>query len=81
MNKEEKRVKRIENMQYWVLVLLIVGQCTVGENFYIGQFVYLAANIISVSRSFALARPAADKIKDTCCLAITIGLLLFNFLK
>lgn len=79
--KEIKKMKRIENLQYWVLVLLIVGQCTVGENFYIGQFVYLAANVISVSRSFALGRPAADKIKDVCCLAITMGLLAFNFLK
>lgn len=84
MTREErtlKRIKRMENLQYWVLVLLIIGQCTVGENFYIGQCVYLAANLLSVGRGFALHRPAADKVKDVCCLAITIGLIAFNLLK
>jgi len=72
--------KKIEDLQYLVLVLLIVGQCTVGANFWIGQCVYLLANVISVYRCFVLQRPAADKVKDICCLAITIGLLIFNLL-
>lgn len=63
------------NLQYVTLVLLIVGQCTVGSWFIFGQSVYLLANLISVGRCFALARPTSDKIKDCCCLAITIGLL------
>lgn len=69
-----------ENLQYVTLVLLIVGQCTVGSMFYVGQGVYLLANIVSVSRCFALQRPIADKIKDCCCLAITIGLLAIKVL-
>lgn len=68
-----KRV--VENLQYVTLVLLIVGQCTVGSIFYLGQGAYLLANIISVFRCFALDRPMSDKVKDFCCLAITIGLL------
>ena len=67
--------KFFENLQYVTLILLIVGQCTVGSLFYVGQAMYLVANVISVTRCFALNRPVADKIKDICCLAITIGLL------
>lgn len=71
----------IENLQYLVLALLIVGQCTVSNNFWIGQTVYLIANLVSLSRCFLLNRPAADKVKDVACLAITLGLILFNLLK
>jgi hypothetical protein len=60
---------------------LIVAQCVVGGNFYLGQFIYLACNFISTARNFALHRAVADKVKDLCCLGITIGLILFNFLK
>lgn len=65
----------VENLQYVTLVLLIVGQCTVGSVFYIGQSAYLVANLISVFRCFALNRPMSDKVKDISCLAITLGLL------
>lgn len=65
----------VENLQYLTLALLIIGQCTVGSIFYLGQGVYLAANLISVFRCFALGRPVSDKVKDVVCLAITISLL------
>ena len=78
MNRKKREF--IENLQYVVLVALIVGQCTVGANFYLGQAVYLVANIIAVFRSFKLRRPAADKVKDCTCLAITVGLIFFNLL-
>ena len=71
-----------ENLQYVVLILLIIGQCTVGVNFYLGQCVYLVANLLAVTRNFKLRRPAADKVKECSCLAITIGLIFFNlFIK
>lgn len=70
--------KFFENLQYLTLVLLIVGQCTVGSFFYLGQGVYLVANIISVSRCFVLDRPMSDKVKDCSCLAITCGLILIK---
>lgn len=71
----------VENAQYVTLALLIIAQCVVGGNFYLGQGIYLAANAISVFRCFALERPAADKVKDIACTAVTIGLIVFNFLK
>jgi len=77
-----KKREFFENLQYVVLALLIIGQCTVGANFYLGQFVYLLANCTAVIRNFKLRRPAADKVKDCACLAITIGLIIFNlFIK
>jgi hypothetical protein len=67
--------KIVENLQYIVLILLIVAQCTVGPWFLLGQSLYLAANVISVARSFYLERPTADKTKDCACLAITLGII------
>lgn len=71
----------VENLQFVTLVLLIIGQCTVGANFWVGQTVYLIANLISVFRCFALSRPIADKVKDCVCMAVTIGLMGFAYLK
>ena len=73
--------KVVENAQYVTLALLIIAQCVVGGNFYLGQGIYLAANVISVFRCFALERPAADKVKDIACTAVTVGLIVFNLLK
>lgn len=73
--------KVFENLQYVVLALLIIAQCVVGNNFYLGQTLYLLANVISITRCFILERPAADKVKDICCGAITFGLICFNILK
>lgn len=69
-----------ENLQYVTLVLLLVGQATVGSLFYLGQGVYLAANVISVARCFVLKRPMADKVKDCCCFALTVALLIIKYL-
>lgn len=66
---------------YIVLALLIIGQCVIRSSYVGGQFVYFAANVISVSRAFILDRPRADKVKDICCTAITTGLLLLFFLS
>lgn len=71
----QKLTKFFEALNYLVLILLILGQCTVGSNFIIGQSVYLGANVIAVTRTFVLKRPVADKVKDCCCLGITCGLL------
>lgn len=71
--------KFFENLQYVTLASLIIAQCIVGSNFYIGQFIYLFANGIATVRNFALQRPAADKVKDLSCLAITAGLILFKY--
>ena len=71
-----KKIEKVfEVLNYAVLALLIVGQCTVGIDYLIGQYVYLSANLISVSRCFVLKRPVADKVKDCSCLGITVGLI------
>ena len=84
LKKGEKLMVKIEKifelLNYLVLMMLIVGQCTVGSNFLIGQSVYLGANLISVSRCFILKRPIADKVKDCSCLAITCGLISIKLL-
>lgn len=71
--------KFFENLQYLVLAGLIVAQCVVGSNFYVGQFIYLGVNLTSVVRCFALDRPTADKVKDFACLGITIGIILYTY--
>lgn len=66
---------------YMVLAILIIAQCVIRSTYVGGQFLYLAANILSVSRCFVLQRQKADKVKDICCTAITIGLLALYFLS
>lgn len=64
-----------KELNYLVLIVLIVGQVVVKADFFIGQLVYLGANILSFARCFVLQRPVADKIKDGCMLGITCGLI------
>lgn len=80
MTTREKIEKGFEIANYLVLTLLISGQCTIGSNYYVGQFMYLGANILAVVRCFVLHRPVADKVKDFAMLGITTGLLLIKFL-
>ena len=72
--------KTIVNLAYVAIALTVIGQVTVGHNFYIGQIAYLVANIVNCGRDLALGRPRADKIKDISCTAITLGLLGMYFL-
>lgn len=65
---------------YIVLALTILGQMIVGVDYLIGQSAWLVANVITVSRDFALQRPASDKVKDCCMLALTIGLVIMRLL-
>lgn len=73
-------VKFFEVINYLVLILLIAGQCVVGADWLIGQFIYLSANTISVVRCWVLKRPAADKVKDCSCMGITAGLIAMELL-
>lgn len=70
-----------ENSMYAVIVLLVIGQITVGWLFYVGQGAYLIGNIISVLRDFKMDRPKADKIKNLLFTAITIGLIMLRMLS
>ena len=80
MTVKEKIEKGFELANYLVLTLLITAQCTVGSNFFVGQFIYFSANVLAVVRCFVLKRPMADKVKDFCMLGITTGLILIKFL-
>ena len=70
-----------ENSMYAVIVLLVIGQMTVGWLFYVGQSAYLIGNIINVLRDFKMNRPKADKIKNLLFTAITIGLIMLRMLN
>lgn len=69
-----------DNIGYLILVLLLIGQVTVGWAFFIGQGAYLIGNIINLVRDFKLDRPKADKIKNTCFTAITMGLIIIKLI-
>lgn len=70
-----------ENSMYAVIVLLVIGQITVGWLFYVGQGAYLIGNIINVLRDFKMNRPKADKIKNLLFTAITVGLIMLKMLN
>lgn len=67
--------KLFENLYFIVIALLVLAQCVVGPNYLFGQGLYLTANIISLIRCYVLDRPAADKVKDYACTALTTGLI------
>jgi len=72
--------KVFETLNYLILILVLVGQGTVGCSFYIGQILFLIANALSVTRCWVLKRPCADKVRDCACLAVTIGLISIKYL-
>lgn len=73
-------MKFFEYAGYIVLAFLIVAQCVIRQTYIGGQFIYLAANALAIARCFILKRPRADKVKDICCTAITLGLIGMYFL-
>ena len=72
--------RMIVNIAYASIALTVIGQCTMGSNFYIGQGAYLVANIINCVRDIILRRPRADKIKNFTFLGITIGLIILQLI-
>lgn len=78
--KKSKSQKVWENLQLLCLALTIFGQVTVGAVFLLGQGVWLASNLLSLVRDFALHRPAADKVKNAALTAITAGLIVGYFI-
>lgn len=73
--QRDPRLHVWENVQLGVLGLTIFGQVVVGASFLVGQFAWLIANTIALIRDFVLQRPIADKVKDGCLWAITLGLI------
>ena len=78
----EKNTKIVwEIVGYVTLALCIFGQIAVGYIYLIAQAMYLIANIASVVRDFALKLPTANKVKDICFTAITIGLIVIYIIR
>ena len=72
----EKKTKLMwEIVGYGTLLLCVFGQIAVGYYYLIAQGAYLIANLASVIRDFKLGLPPANKVKDCCFTAITIGLI------
>lgn len=82
---ENKKITIFERvwieLNYFVIIVLIIGQIVTKTDFFIGQLVYLIANITSLVRCFVLHRPLADKVKDGCMLGITSGLIALVILE
>lgn len=80
--KEKKPIKITvwENLQLVGLGMTILGQIIIGGSYLLGQGVWLAANVLALTRDFVLLRPAADKIKNACLTALTLGLVLLRVL-
>ena len=67
-------------MLYVAMFMTVLGQCIVGNMFYVGQGLFLTANIIYLIRDFKLNRPKADKIKNTLFTAITVGIIIMQLI-
>ena len=73
---EEKKF----DVLYIAMFMTVLGQCVVGNIFYVGQGLFLIANVIYLIRDFKLGRPKADKIKNTLFTAITVGIILMQLI-
>ena len=67
-----------ENLQYVVLVLLIVGQATVGSWFVLGQCVYLSANVISIKLTLHTVNSPKISAFFTTSLFLYICIISYN---
>ena len=70
-----------EIVGYVSLLLCVFGQIAVGYAYMVAQGGYLVANVASVVRDFKLGLPPANKVKDICFTAITIGLMVIYAIK
>lgn len=70
-----------EVIGYITLAFCVVGQIIVGYIYLPAQCAYLGANLLSTARDFALHLPKANKVKDICFTAITIGLIIIYLLR
>lgn len=68
------------NLALFALGLTIVGQIVIGKSYLLAETIWLASNVITLTRDFVLKRPIADKIKSAVLTAITVGLIIAYFL-
>lgn len=68
----------IENILYISIALALVAQVVIGGDYLLGQGLFLVANAINITRTFLMKRPLADKVKDSCFLGVTLGLIILR---
>lgn len=69
-----------ENLQLLVLFGTIAGQVLVGGVYLIAQGVWLACNILALTRDFVLHRPMADKVKNAGMCGVTVALIVLRMI-
>lgn len=78
----KKNTNRIwETVGYITLALCIFGQIAVGYVYIVAQIIYLIANVATVVRDFAINLPTANKVRDICFTAITVGLIVIYIVR
>ena len=65
-----------EFVGYLTLAGLIIGQITIGFNFWIVQIAYRVSDVIILIRSFAINQPTSDKVKIIAMTAICLGVII-----
>lgn len=73
-----RKVKIWENLQLVVLFGTILGQVLVGGLYFVAQSVWLAGNMLSLTRDFVLHRPIADKVKNAGLCGVTVALIILR---
>lgn len=68
-----------ELVGYIALAGLIIGQITIGFDFWIGQIAYLVTDIIIMVRGFIINQPTSDKVKNVAMTAICLGVCIVKF--
>lgn len=75
------KIRVWENLQLLTLALTIFGQVVVRFDWALyAQMIWLAANVLALSRDFVLHRPMADIVKNACLTALTAGLVISFFI-
>ena len=72
------KTKFWEFIGYFSLAGLIVGQITIGFNFWIGQLAYLIADVFILIRCFAVKQATSDKVKNISMTAICLGVIIIK---
>lgn len=72
------KIKVWENLQLCCLFGTIIGQILVGGLYFVAQSIWLACNVLALSRDFVLHRPIADKVKNAGLCAVTVALIVLR---
>lgn len=67
--------KLAENAAYLALCMTIAGQIVSTQSVLAAQIIWLAANVINITRDYVLDRPKADKVRDWTLCGITGGII------